>query len=452
MSANHIAMKATAGGPPLFNVPKVAYLIAFAVVSLLAYGWGAGGRSATTPCQPCTATALVRLHADPANRPANASLDSNSVRRQILSQANVARAARQVLGTETPAATQEGAVMEAMSRLQAKLAVQMAVTDAAGGWQLSLKYTDDNPRAAAQWVNGLACSYADGYRQQWRSQAETASHDAHEATNRAAEQLRQATAGLDAFVEQQWQQSQQNPSQTTQSTQTAAANSSLVDNPAWLDLSRQLGILEQRRAHLLVNCTPIHPEVQETESRLADLRRQLAETERWIPARHSDAASSAAVPTNRQMVAPTDVPATLKKLQQGVAEASRAHDAATRAERAAWQTCQQEPQIDLELAQIQAAVPSWPGRLRLALAALVAGLPTTVGLGMIATGAAMQPTVDSLAQLSAMLTVPVLGILPETNPARTTRLGRSKLVRTLWIVIGLLVTTSCLAAMLLTGK
>lgn len=110
------------------------------------------------------------------------------------------------------------------------------------------------------------------------------------------------------------------------------------------------------------------------------------------------------------------------------------------------------------MAVVQAAPASLPlplplrQRLRLALAALAAGLTTTVGIGMIATGAAIEPTVNSLAQVSAILTVPVVGVVPATSPAKPGRSLRSNALRRLWIAAGLLAIACCAAILLWGGR
>jgi hypothetical protein len=110
----------------------------------------------------------------------------------------------------------------------------------------------------------------------------------------------------------------------------------------------------------------------------------------------------------------------------------------------------------MQLAVVQTAPASSPlpleQRLRLALAALAAGLTTTVGIGMIATGAAIEPAVSSLAQLSAILTVPVVGVVPATSAAKPGRSLRSNLLRRLWIAAGLLAIAGCTAILLLGGR
>ena len=138
-------------------------------------------------------------------------------------------------------------------------------------------------RAAALVVNGLADAYAGELRQQWRSQADKACTDAHEAMTRAAEALRQANARLDAGILSAIEQAEEKAAQLSQSTlptQIPAASPAMVDNPDWLEMNRRLTNLQAERDRLLVDRTPQHPEVQSVEVRLNDVEHRLAETHR----------------------------------------------------------------------------------------------------------------------------------------------------------------------------
>ena len=455
MSENRGVLKRTVRRASSFKMPVVVYIVVFAAISAGAYWWGLVGNPVAASHKEFTANASIHLRSTETSA-ATPNLDPKSVRQQMLSKATVDRAASQIQ-TAMSSGGDAAAVatdMEQMIRLQQKLAVAVVSNKTPGDARIQLTYRDDNPRNVVLWVNGLADSFAEGYRQQWRSRADTTYNGAHDAAVRAAEELRQATARLDSFVEQQMQQVRPAP----QATHAPAANASLVDNPAWLDLNRQIGELQQRVAQLLINRTPIHPEVREAQGRLADMQRRLMETQRWIPGRQTGAATPATIASESLAAAQTtisrgaDAVEALKKLKEAVQQATGANDAATRTEREALQARQQEPQIDLELAQMKAAPPSLPTPLRLALAAIAAGLTTTVGLGMIATGATIEPTVNSLAQVNAVLTVPVIGVVPETNRLNTARSSRSTLLRMLWIATGSIVVVSCVAAMLLSGR
>ena len=144
--------------------------------------------------------------------------------------------------------------------------------------------------------------------------------------------------------------------------------------------------------------------------------------------------------------------ASSQKLKDEVARANRASEEAAQVERQAWAMRQQEPQVDLKLASVPNTLPPTQAPWRVALAALAAGLSATVGLGMIATGAAIEPTVSSPAQVTKVLTVPILGVVPETNRINPARAARTRLLRAAWIATGLIVIFSCAAAMLLGGR
>ena len=314
--------------------------------------------------------------------------------------------------------------MESVVRLQDRLVVGVSREEGADGTRISFTYTDKSPRTAAGWVNALANSFADGYRQEWRVRAEQAYRDAEEAAGRAAEELREATSRLNAAGGPRLQESHRAAAKPA----AASADASLVDNPAWLDLQRQLADLRQRRARLLVNRTPIHPEVQQTEIRIADLQRQLEATERFVPAAARTTASLPA--SNAQHAAPqAEAAESLNRLAKAAQRASRASRDAAQARRQAEITRRQDLQIDLEFAQAEPFSSSPAAHLRMVAAAIVAGLTTTIGFGMIAVGAAIEPTVNSLADVRAWATVPIVGVIPRSRRSGEKRLAPAGLLR-----------------------
>ena len=228
--------------------------------------------------------------------------------------------------------------MESVVRLQDRLVVGVSREEGTDGTRISFTYTDKSPRTAVGWVNALANSFADGYRQEWRGRVEQAYRDAEEAAGRAAEELREATSRLNAAGGPQLQESHRAAAKPT----TAPP---LVGNPNWLDLQRQLAELRQRRTRLLVNRTPIHPEVQQTEFRIADLQRQLEATERFAPASSRTTASLPA--SNAQHATPqAEAAESLNRLAKAAQRASRANRDAAHARRQAEITRRQDLQID----------------------------------------------------------------------------------------------------------
>ena len=197
------------------KTPKFAYLIAFVLSSLLAYWWGTAVRPLGGAKKDYAATAVIRIHGlSPSARAGGAiapDLDVNTVKQKALAQENIDRAARQILSVaplETEARS-GSADMESVVRLQNKLVVGVLREQNADATRISFTYTDKGPRTAANWVNALANSFADGCRQEWRERAKQAYRNAEEAAGRAAEELRGATSRLSAAGGPQVQNSRQ---------------------------------------------------------------------------------------------------------------------------------------------------------------------------------------------------------------------------------------------------
>ena len=116
-------------------MPKIVYIAAFAIISLIAYWWAVAGKPATALRQESGSTALVHILA-----PTKLQLDAAGVRQQILSQANVERAARQIEdgASSSAASTSQRTSLEWRVRLQEKLLVDVAADKAPGGTRVSL--------------------------------------------------------------------------------------------------------------------------------------------------------------------------------------------------------------------------------------------------------------------------------------------------------------------------
>jgi hypothetical protein len=457
MTASRIMPTYTVQPAAPSRMPKSLYIVVFALSTVGAYWWATAGKTRLAARQQFTSTAWVHIHQGAAVK-----LDCKGVRRQVLSKENLARAAGEIHNSASPGGGGEDAAAESPARLREKTAVELSVGGPSGAADVAIRSSSESPSAAAQWVNALANSYADGYRRQWRSDAGRVSQSAQAATAAADAQLRRATARLDGFVRDHLKPRQQaSPAPGVATTPPVpAAQPVLVDNPDWVALNRQLDELLQQRAKLLVDRTPIHPEVQQVEIRIAEAQQRLSETKRWIagpPSRAVSAPSRAADQPAAQAAGPAEDPAataaTREKLKAAVAAAQGAKEEAQRRQDRARQAWQQEPRVEVQLAVAQAVPPPPLAlRLRLALAALAAGLTATIGLGMVAAGAAIEPAVRSVAQLRAILSVPVLGVVSETGSTQAARPVRPNLSRLLWIAAGAIVIAACLAAVVLSGK
>ena len=101
-----------------------------------------------------------------------------------------------------------------------------------------------------------------------------------------------------------------------------------------------------------------------------------------------------------------------------------------------------ELRVDLLAAEALPPPPT-PPRVTPAIVgkALVAATTSIIGLGMISVGAALEPVVASIAELKALLPVPIVGTLPAMTPGRRggTSPLRRRLARWGWTTAGLAV-------------
>jgi hypothetical protein len=314
-----------------------------------------------------------------------------------------------------------------------------------GGLQTSITYTAQTSREAVGMVNGLAQSYANACLARWRAGVERSCAEAREAAHRAQQDLARAKTELREFSERQQREAQQLASNPAPRPAARAAPPP-VDNPQWLELNRQLAQLQQQRAQLMQGRgarTIAHPDVQEVDFRIQDVTQQIANTDRWMPATESRPEAVAQSPA----LPPAD-DATAQELQRAVDQCQRNAAVAAGAEHQAQCACSQVPRVQVELAPLAAAPPP-PNRLWLALAALMAGLTTATGIGMISTGAAMESPIASLAELRRTLPITIVGVLPEGDA--TCRPGRHsprRLTRAVLLAAGAVLLVLCFATML----
>ena len=88
-------------------------------------------------------------------------------------------------------------------------------------------------------------------------------------------------------------------------------------------------------------------------------------------------------------------------------------------ERAALTARGEELQVDLLAAEPLPSPPA-PSRANAVMfgKALVIAATSIVGLGMISLGASLEPALSSIAELQALLPVPIVGVIPATHPGR----------------------------------
>jgi hypothetical protein len=225
---------------------------------------------------------------------------------------------------------------------------------------------------------------------------------------------------------------------------TAAA---LVVNPAWGNLKRELLDLDVQKSKLLEVYTEQHPRVAHLEAQREELARRLAQTPQQIESGSTDerreqprapiqpAPSPEAIAKRQQQLA------RLAELERALADAERRVAEAFEAERLAGakQAAPSKRWLFLSYTNAEARVASrasaplgWLGMISLLTGSMVA-------LGVVG----IRPTFESAAEARALLSVPVVGVIPADDPV-----GRGVSVRTWaaglvgiaeWAVIGVAV-------------
>jgi len=212
---------------------------------------------------------------------------------------------------------------------------------------------------------------------------------------------------------------------------TARHGSDLVpaaENPERTEARKRLEQLQQHRAHLLVDRTPVHPEVLQVDTLIAEAEQRLA----TIPSRVPETSAVAPQKTPPQTPKPLVATEATKKAQ---ASAAKASPGLARLAQAIQMQRNRMDQVSHDLEQtrgldLQAAqrlVQADDLRLRpadhadpiavrlefgdLLLVALAAGLMATAGVGMIWTGAAFDAPLTNRHSVEHYLAIPIVGAI-----------------------------------------
>ena len=425
------SMQTVSQGSPT-AVPWLVYVLAFLAAGGIAYWRGEAIPQPLPEVGSAQSTAVVRLQEPGADDSAPA--DGSPPVARSKSTESAIRAAR-----PAPDDIRQKILAQAGQHSAESLQIETASGSAPGEIRVSLTLAGKTAAESVAAVNALAQSYAETYCRQWKASVERAYCEAHEAADQAQRQFHEATSRLDAFLDRQQQTAREAARRIVPS------GPAMVDNPNWVQQDHQLGELRRRRADLLKDRTPLHPAVQDVDRRIEEVGQQLASMPRQIPA-EPKAVGPMPPAVGPSPAAPPNL-AELQQLQQAVGQASRASEETIRLEQQAWHVRLLEPKIDLELASSPSGPSRFHSRFSTLLAALAAGTSIVTGLAMISTGAAIQPSLATVAELQAVLPVPIVGIIPETDPncPSAGRRSRQRLFRVVLMVAGLLVMAGCVA-------
>lgn len=212
------------------------------------------------------------------------------------------------------------------------------------------------------------------------------------------------------------------------------------ENPEWVAAGKRLEQLQQHRAYLLRDRTPIHPEVLQVDTQISEAQRRLA----TIPPRLPGAPPTPPKPPSQATEsldaaseAPKKAPAATDSPSPQLAELSQAIQRQRDRMDRVVQDLEQTTKFDLQAAsglvrgdnlQIRLADRAEPIAVRLEwgdmlLVGLAAGLMAAAGFAMIWTGATLDAPLTDRRDVEQCLAVPVVGTIALNPGAGRAALG-----------------------------
>jgi len=309
----------------------------------------------------------------------------------------------------------------------------------AGAIRIVATLADAEPDSAMRQVNDLVVGYAAKLRMRATSGLLERAAEIGSAGQRARQELRSVQEGLDGLigraVSEAARASAVRPSEPdaraaadSGPTRLGSETASSGEAPERTAARKRLEQLQRHRAHLLVDRTPIHPEVLQFDTLIAEAEKRLAA----IPLQVPEAATTVAPKEPRRSSksdpaaqSAREAPARTAPASPGLTELSqsvqRQRDQVDRVSL----DLQQTPALDLQAAQclvrgddlhLRPAEHAEPIAVRLELGdlllvALAGGLMAAAGVGMIWTGASFDPPLTSRRSVEQCLAVPVVGAI-----------------------------------------
>lgn len=386
--------------------------------------------------------------------------DAKTVQRRILSDDNLHQASTR-LGLPTDA--QSGEPSGRIERLREHLHVSTKESPDSGQMKIAITCRDfPKGELAVRLVNDLAGHCARAYRRSVEATAARAHHDTRQAADRARAELVEAKTRFDALLDRHFKElhnradqlathvvppraSSRAPFRATAG-QPDPVGSQWVENPEWTDIHRQLASLRQRRTELLKQRTAAHPIVRDTDFRIAEVEQRLASIPRQVRSARSELPvirpAPGGPPASVQTLPPAEAPREPTRIfpaetdrqhtetaqqytetvrlfllhRDALADARQTYDRLARLERETWQTRHDTARIGVALAGPCASWTRPAHSPRLLLMALALGLTGAVGVGMISSGAAAEPTFATATEVEATLSAPIVGTIPATDP------------------------------------
>ncbi|MGA2796878.1 MAG: hypothetical protein ABSE63_04815, partial [Thermoguttaceae bacterium] len=205
------------------------------------------------------------------------SLNLNNIKTRILSPSFI----RQALGDggigASPPAKDNAPTASFIygEQLLRGLSVRTGPGTVSGENQIILELSLTRSPNAAEIARALADRFVREYRTFWAAETQKACLAASSQAEQAEQARHEAAEKLQVFEDNVLKQEKSSPQQPSLTPTDRQPAPKIPDNPAWIELDRKLASLRQREAAMLVNKTPLHPDVQNIRAQIADFQRQI---------------------------------------------------------------------------------------------------------------------------------------------------------------------------------
>lgn len=316
-------------------------------------------------------------------------------------------------------------VAQATAEIRTKLTMKTRLLGTQS--EVAISLADMRPDAVVPLVNAIGTAYVQACRGDWVRQVEQAYSAAQQAVRESERKVYQTQIELESLRDRRRQA-------LAAAKPPEPAPPIMVENPRWVELNQRLHQLEERRSNLLLDRMPLHPSVQDLETRMTATRQEIASVPPKI------AQEPPPLPPPHVALLPAAAPdlAEIRQVQQAADRAKQTLAAAQQTERAALAARSLEPRIELRAADPIPPPPPGRSAWTVLLLAVAASLTSLVGLAMISRGAALEPSINSVATLQTLLPVPIVGVVPTAHAVRTSAISdvRRRTMRATWIGAG----------------
>lgn len=364
-------------------------------------------------------TAIVRIQSlapgpDGDPRPRIAPPDRQALRQELTSDSTLGEVSSALRALPTHIAS-----------LRENLEVEVTESETPREIRVAISCSDANPKLACDVVNLLSQRYADGCRSRVRSEMEQVCTAARDAATRARTERAAAKTTLEEFLASFFRQveASTNVKPDSGDSQKNTGDSKptiMVENPRWIEVKRELAQLQERRTELLVTKTPLHPEIQRQDEKIAEVKTRFAAIPQQIA--QTDTAKRVVAPSATSSAKPSpqsqesrEVVQTHERLRSALERAEANVERLALAERTAWEARTRLPRVELVPAESTIGLPPTGVGTGLFWIIMAAASAMSIGIGLAAMGIVADPPLATLSEIQRSLSVPIACVFHSTN-------------------------------------